>query len=75
VYSGRLAGEAAASLLAGHAAAAADYADELRSVFGPALARALRRRQELAGSAQDGGASGRRAMRRGWIAFPEYWAA
>lgn len=75
VYSGRLAGEAAASLLAGHVDAAADYADELRSVFGPALARALRRRQELAGSAQDGGAAGRRAMRRGWIAFPEYWAA
>jgi geranylgeranyl reductase family protein len=75
VYSGRLAGEAAVSLLAGHAAAATDYADELRSVFGNALARALRRRHELADSVQDDSASSRRAMRRGWIAYPEYWAA
>jgi len=75
VYSGTLAGEAAASLVAGHAAAAADYLDELQSVFGGALDRALRRRQELAQSVQQDGAPGRQAMRRGWIAYPEYWAA
>jgi hypothetical protein len=74
VYSGNLAGEAASAIVAGDAHAADDYAEELETVFGAALARALRRRQELAahaGTPQSRNA----ALRRGWIAYPEYWAA
>jgi flavin-dependent dehydrogenase len=74
VYSGKLAGEAASVLAAGHAHAAHDYAEELEGVFGAALARALRRREELA--ARAGTVQSRHAaLRRGWIAYPEYWAA
>jgi flavin-dependent dehydrogenase len=74
VYSGKLAGEAAAATVAGDAGAAGDYEDELRDVLGGALARAERRRQELETAAR-GAAPSRDAVRRGWIAYPEYWAA
>ncbi|MEK9672571.1 MAG: NAD(P)/FAD-dependent oxidoreductase [Rhodospirillaceae bacterium] len=73
--SGRLAGEAAAKLLAGDAGAAADYAEELEDLFKPALDRALKRRRELLDRFQAGGAPGADDLRRGWIAYPEYWAA
>jgi len=69
VYSGRLAGEAAADHAGGNHAAAAQYEDELRGVFGRALERAGARRRELA--ARRGA---RTDWRRGWIAYPEYWA-
>jgi flavin-dependent dehydrogenase len=72
VYSGGLAGEAAAAIVAGRAGAATDYADELRAVLGPALERALARRRELA-QAQRVGTADAAALRRGWIAYPEYW--
>ena len=77
VYSGRLAGEAAAAILRGEAQAPRDYEDELRSVFGASLARALRRRRELAAATErDGdGKEDTAALRRSWIAYPEYWAA
>ena len=75
VHSGRLAGRAAAAILAGELAACGDYEDELRSVFGAALARALRRRRELADIHRAGCRPGKAALRRGWIAYPEYWAA
>ena len=75
VYSGKLAGEAAAAAAAGDADAAQDYEDELRSVLGPALARALARRRELAVASANGATPGTSALRRGWIAYPEYWAA
>jgi hypothetical protein len=39
-------------------------------VLGGALARASRRRRELAAIASRGKA----ALRRGWIAYPQYWA-
>lgn len=74
VHSGRLAGEAAAAAAQGDAAAAQDYEDELRSVFGAALGRAVRRRGDVAKSAGAGGFVSRQSMRRGWIAYPEYWA-
>lgn len=71
VQSGRLAGAAAAS---GANSAMQVYAEEICDLFGPALARARRRRCELL----DCYASGRRPsvseLRRGWIAYPEYWA-
>lgn len=62
VHSGRLAGEAA---VRGDAQA---YEEELQDVYGAALERALRRRQELLDSTMT-----RSALRRGWIAYPEYW--
>ncbi len=65
VQSGRLAGEAAAN---GDAAFAASYQEELEDLFGAALTRAMRRRRELMEQV-----STKAALRRGWIAYPEYW--
>jgi len=62
VHSGRLAGEAAVR----HAPEA--YEEELRDVYGAALDRALRRRRELLDQAPT-----KAALRRSWIAYPEYW--
>jgi flavin-dependent dehydrogenase len=62
VHSGRLAGEAAV-----HGAREA-YEEELEDVYGAALDRALRRRRELLQSTPT-----KPALRRGWIAYPEYW--
>ena len=62
VHSGRLAGEAA---VRGEAEA---YEEELEDVYGAALERALRRRRELLESTPT-----KPALRRGWIAYPEYW--
>lgn len=74
VQSGHLAGAAAASWLAGDAQALDDYAAEIDAVFGPALARALRRRRALLARYADGGPT-LADLRQGWIAYPEYWAA
>jgi geranylgeranyl reductase family protein len=62
VHSGRLAGEAAAR------GTPEAYEEELRDVFGAALGRALARRRELLDSKP-----GKAALRRAWIAYPEYW--
>lgn len=62
VQSGTLAGEAAAI------GAFDAYRLELEELFGAALDRALRRRRELLASTPS-----RTALRRGWIAYPEYW--
>lgn len=68
VASGRMAGAAAAALLAGDPDAAEAYEDEIRAVYAPSLARALRRRQAmLAGELTPD------ALRAGWIAYPQYW--
>jgi flavin-dependent dehydrogenase len=75
VHSGRLAGEAAAAWISGDPRAGADYEDELESVFGAALERALRRRRELSEVFAKGGRPPPRALRRGWIAYPEYWGS
>lgn len=74
VHSGRLAGEAAAGHVAGDPSAAQSYEEELETVFKPALERAARRRTELAAACR-AGTPGKQALRRGWIAYPEYWAA
>jgi geranylgeranyl reductase family protein len=68
VMSGRLAGAAAAS------GAISSYADELADIFGGALARALDRRGALLQRYADG-VPDAAALRRAWIAYPEYWAA
>ena len=62
VHSGRLAGEAAAR------GAPEAYEEELEDVYRAALERALRRRRELMQSTLT-----KPALRRGWIAYPEYW--
>lgn len=62
VHSGRLAGQAAATR------DAQGYEEELEDLYRPALERAVRRRQELLNSNR-----GKAQLRRGWIAYPEYW--
>jgi len=74
VHSGRLAGQAAAEWAAGDRAADTGYQEELESVFKVALDRAVRRRAELSGAYAGGARPDKPALRRGWIAYPEYWA-
>jgi geranylgeranyl reductase family protein len=74
VHSGRLAGQAAAAWISGDRSAGAGYGEELESVFKAALERAVRRRLELSGQFAAGLRPGAQALRRGWIAYPEYWA-
>jgi geranylgeranyl reductase family protein len=62
VHSGRLAGQAAAS------GKFEEYEEELEDVYRAALDRALRRRRELLAVRPE-----KSALRRGWIAYPEYW--
>jgi digeranylgeranylglycerophospholipid reductase len=62
VHSGRLAGQTAATGSLKH------YQEELEDVYQGALARALLRRHDLRAIAAE-----RAALRRGWIAYPEYW--
>ena len=74
VHSGALAGDAAAEAVGGNPDALADYADELDALFAVALSRALRRREELADAMQSDTLPQHAALRRGWVAYPEYWA-
>jgi len=62
VHSGRLAGQACAS------GRFEQYEEELEDVYRAALDRALARRRELLRSKLE-----KAALRRGWIAYPEYW--
>lgn len=71
VQSGKLAGAAAG----GAVGASRDYAEEIVDLFGSALARAARRRRELLNCHAGGSRPTADQLRRGWIAYPEYWAA
>lgn len=62
VHSGRLAGQAATT------GKCEEYEEELEDVYRAALERALARRRELMNSKFE-----KAALRRGWIAYPEYW--
>lgn len=75
VVSGTLAGRAAAAWLAGDKAALDDFEEELTDLYKGALDRAVRRRQELLTHYATGSGPDVAALRRGWIAYPEYWAA
>ncbi|MGH8802408.1 MAG: NAD(P)/FAD-dependent oxidoreductase, partial [Casimicrobiaceae bacterium] len=79
VHSGTLAGEFAIDAVRGRPHALADYEEELEALFGAALARAVRRRAELADAmrvaTRTATPPASPALRRGWIAYPEYWAA
>lgn len=74
VVSGRLAGEYAARALA-HDDAGAAYAEEIEALFGASLARALARRKELLDVYAGDREPSVGELKRGWIAFPQYWAA
>ena len=75
VISGALAGEAAAACCGGGSTALAEYEEELQDLYGVAVARAVRRRREILQSYETGSGPSADALRRGWIAYPEYWAA
>lgn len=70
--SGKMAGEAAGRIAAGDDEALAEYYDDIEDLFGASLRRAVARREELlARWRQD--AVGQDELRRGWIAYPQYW--
>lgn len=71
VHSGRMAGESASQVILHperSSSEALQYQEALEDLFKPSLERALRRRRELLQSNPT-----RPALRRGWIAYPEYW--
>jgi len=71
VHSGRMAGETASQVILcteRSSKEALQYQEALEDLFKPSLDRALRRRCELLQSNPT-----RPALRRGWIAYPEYW--
>ncbi len=79
VISGKEAGYAAARLVNHDPRTdddpARDYADEIESLFGSALARALERRRALLNVYAHGAEPSPADLRKNWIAFPDYWAA
>ena len=75
VMSGQMAGRAAADWLDGDGAALDDYAGELAALFAGTLERAVDRRREILASYETGAGPTPAALRRGWIAYPQFWAA
>lgn len=73
VISGRMAGAAAVEVLSGRAGALEDYAEEISDLFGPALARARRRREGVM-AAHAAGRLGPNELQRSWIAWESYWS-
>lgn len=75
VVSGQRAGEACAAWLQnGKHDALADFEEDMRDQYEPTLLRALERRRWLSQYWQTQAANDDAAHRRGWIAFPEYFA-
>ncbi|MDA8364785.1 MAG: geranylgeranyl reductase family protein [Gammaproteobacteria bacterium] len=75
VESGEAAGRAAARFArTGDRAVLDGYDEDLRDQYGTALARAVARRHDLQRHWRTPAAGEDRTMRRGWIAFPEYFA-
>ncbi|MDR3473504.1 MAG: NAD(P)/FAD-dependent oxidoreductase [Devosia sp.] len=73
VISGRMAGETAARIIAGDGSAANDYREDLEDMFGASLRLAVRRRRELLSRYQGDDLPDPSALRRSWIAYPQYW--
>ncbi len=74
VVSGERAGRAAAEhVQGGRVDALADFDEDVRDQFETTLARAVERRRYLAEHWRKPSASDDRVMRRGWIAFEEYF--
>lgn len=74
VQSGECAGLAAAQYVGGDVRALESYDEDMREQYGPPLARALKRRAELAHCWRGAQANDDLVQRRGWIAFNEYFA-
>lgn len=74
VASGEAAGQAAAEFITGDADALYDYDGDMRDQFSPTLERAVARRRWLNERWVSAAASADTTHRRGWIAFPEYFA-
>jgi digeranylgeranylglycerophospholipid reductase len=74
VQSGQLAGLAAAAWLQGDDEALADYDEELGELFDGSLGRARDHRLAMMKAYREGGHLSRAALRRSWIAYPDYWA-
>ena len=75
VYSGTLAGEAAAAWLGGDQDALEDYEDEIEELFSASLTRALRRRAEVLSAYHGNGQKpDMAALKRGWVGYSQYWA-
>lgn len=74
VMSGRLAGTAAAARAKGFQRAATEYAEEVESLLGASLARALNRRRCLMAIHEAGREPEVADFQASWIAFPDYWA-
>lgn len=75
VTSGEAAGQAAARFIAGDADALDNYDEDMRDQFGATLQRAVARRHWLNERWASAVAGVDTTHRRGWIAFPEYFAA
>ena len=75
VISGALAGESAASYLAGDQDALDEYADEILALFNHSQSRALNHRQTMLKWYRDHYRPLDEELRRIWITHPEYWAA
>lgn len=73
VVSGEAAGRAVVGVLGGDSGALVEYDEDMRDHFGPALERALARRGELDRVWHTPKANDDATMRRGWIAFEEYF--
>lgn len=73
-HSGRMAGEAAARIVAGEPRAALEYCEEIDDLFGASLRRAGSRRRELLAHFAAGALTADQ-LRKGWIAYPDYWTA
>ncbi|QKT04388.1 NAD(P)/FAD-dependent oxidoreductase [Ectothiorhodospiraceae bacterium 2226] len=75
VVSGEAAGRAAAAYLAGDENALEDFEEDVLDQFEPGLRRAVERRASLKNCWRTPAAAEDANMRRGWIAFDEYFAA
>ena len=73
--SGRMAGEAAVSWLEGDRGALDEYGEDIADLFGPALAHARQRREQILKHYENDHAPTMGDLRQGWVAYPEYWAA
>jgi len=75
LISGQAAGEAAAAWLSGDGEAFTEYAQEMQDHFGPALERAVRRRRVIEQEMANPEVDWADALRRSWIAYPQYMTA
>ncbi len=73
VVSGERAGQAAVDFLGGDEEAFEDFEEDVRDQYEAAVERAVQRREELKAVWRTQAANEDRAMRRGWIAFDEYF--